>query len=86
MLCRFVDDCYSNEVKYITLEVRVSNDSAKSLYEKFGFNSLGVRRGYYQDNNEDALIMWTENIWYEKFKTLYAEIKSDMQEMDVCYE
>ena len=78
LLCRFVDDCYSNEVKYITLEVRVSNDSAKSLYEKFGFNSLGVRKGYYQDNNEDALIMWTENIFYDKFKTRFIENKEKL--------
>lgn len=42
----------------ITLEVRVSNLDAISLYESFGFVSSGVRRGYYSDNNEDALIMW----------------------------
>lgn len=41
-----------------TLEVRVSNLAAISLYESFGFISSGVRRGYYSDNNEDALIMW----------------------------
>ncbi len=42
----------------VTLEVRVSNLDAISLYESFGFVSSGVRRGYYSDNNEDALIMW----------------------------
>ena len=42
---------------------------AIKLYEKYGFQSLGARKGYYQDNNEDALIMWTENIFYDKFKT-----------------
>ena len=51
-------------VKYLTLEVRVSNIPAIKLYEKYGFQSLGTRKGYYQDNNEDALIMWTENIFY----------------------
>ena len=40
-------------------------------YTKYGFNSLGTRKGYYQDNNEDALIMWTENIFYDKFKCKY---------------
>jgi len=41
-----------------TLEVRLSNDAAMLLYERFGFHSAGLRRGYYHDNKEDALIMW----------------------------
>ena len=41
-----------------TLEVRESNDGAISLYERFGFRAAGVRRRYYQDNGEDALMMW----------------------------
>jgi len=43
-----------------TLEVRVSNADAISLYEQLGFRSRGVRRGYYTDNREDALIMWRD--------------------------
>ena len=43
-----------------TLEVRVSNVGAISLYERFGFRPKGVRRGYYTDNREDALIMWRD--------------------------
>ena len=66
-----VEHCYENGVKYITLEVRVSNEKAINLYTKYGFRSLGTRKEYYQDNNEDALIMWTENIFYDKFKSLY---------------
>ena len=42
----------------LTLEVRTSNAGAIALYERFGFRSEGVRRRYYQDNGEDALIMW----------------------------
>jgi [ribosomal protein S18]-alanine N-acetyltransferase len=41
-----------------TLEVRTSNASAMALYEAFGFRSAGLRRGYYHDNKEDAVIMW----------------------------
>src|SRR3954470_3504054 len=41
-----------------TLEVRVSNSEAIAMYESFGFRTAGVRRRYYHDNNEDALIMW----------------------------
>ncbi len=43
-----------------TLEVRVSNAGAISLYERLGFERRGVRRGYYTDNREDALIMWRD--------------------------
>ena len=74
LLRQIIDDCYENKAKYITLEVRVSNAPAIGLYEKYGFKSLGVRKGYYQNNNEDALIMWTENIFYDKFKLNYEKV------------
>jgi [ribosomal protein S18]-alanine N-acetyltransferase len=45
-----------------TLEVRVSNISAIKLYERAGFRARGIRRGYYTDNREDALIMWRDPV------------------------
>ena len=78
---KIIDDCYKNNIKYLTLEVRVSNIPAIKLYEKYGFQSLGTRKGYYQDNNEDALIMWTENIFYDKFKNIYEENCKKTQEL-----
>lgn len=57
-----------NGAKRMTLEVRVSNRVAQNLYEKLGFRSVGVRKGYYTDNNEDALIMWAD-IPEERWKT-----------------
>jgi ribosomal-protein-alanine N-acetyltransferase len=45
-----------------TLEVRVSNTGAIKLYERLGFRGRGVRRGYYTDNREDALIMWKDPV------------------------
>ena len=42
----------------LTLEVRVSNAGARALYESFGFLAAGLRRRYYSDNGEDALVMW----------------------------
>lgn len=44
----------------MTLEVRTSNLAARRLYEKFDFKEAGVRRGYYADTNEDALILWKD--------------------------
>src|ERR1700709_698146 len=48
----------SDEGARFTLEVRTSNLAAIALYERFGFRAAGTRRRYYQDNGEDALIMW----------------------------
>ena len=45
-----------------TLEVRVSNGAAIRLYERLGFKARGVRRGYYTDNQEDALMMWRDPV------------------------
>ncbi|WP_456272657.1 ribosomal protein S18-alanine N-acetyltransferase [Bacillus sp. AK031] len=44
----------------MTLEVRVSNTPAQSLYRKFGFQEGGIRKNYYSDNQEDALVMWVK--------------------------
>lgn len=86
LLFKIFDDCYKNEIKYITLEVRESNIAAIALYENNGFTSIGVRKGYYQDNNENALIMFTENIWYEKFKLVYNQNKEKMCRVKVTYD
>ena len=74
-----LDECYKSKIKFITLEVRASNKKAIHLYEKFGFKSLGLRRKYYQDNNEDALIMWSENIFDKKYKDLYSGFKKELE-------
>lgn len=79
LLKTLIDECYKNMVKFITLEVRVGNIPAIALYEKYGFKSLGTRKAYYQDNNEDALIMWTENIFYDKFKSQYDKQIKNLQ-------
>ena len=60
LLGRLFDVTSSDPRRGYTLEVRVSNVGAIALYEKLGFEARGVRRGYYTDNREDALIMWRE--------------------------
>ena len=76
-----IGKCYVDKIKYITLEVRVSNEKAQRIYEKFGFKSLGKRKHYYQDNGEDAIIMWTENIFNEKYKKQFNENKDFVKEI-----
>ncbi len=52
-----IHDAKQRGVSFISLDVRVSNTPALHLYNKYGFQRTGVRKGYYQDNREDALIM-----------------------------
>ena len=73
LLLHLIDHAARAGAKWLTLEVRASNQSAQKLYEKYGFTSLGRRRAYYQDNNEDALIMWTENIGMPEFQDRLGE-------------
>ncbi len=79
LLQRVIDGCYRKKIKYITLEVRVSNQAAINLYQKYGFSSFGTRKGYYQNNNEDALIMWTKNIFFDEFKNHYEEVSKELE-------
>ena len=60
LLERLFELTRDDERRGYTLEVRVSNDAAIRLYEQLGFEARGVRRGYYTDNREDALIMWRD--------------------------
>jgi ribosomal-protein-alanine N-acetyltransferase len=60
LLRQLIDETRGDARRGYTLEVRVSNVGAISLYERFGFRPKGVRRGYYTDNREDALIMWRD--------------------------
>ena len=62
LLRRLLDDTRHDAQRGYTLEVRVSNVGAIALYERFGFRAKGVRRGYYTDNREDALIMWKDPV------------------------
>jgi ribosomal-protein-alanine N-acetyltransferase len=62
----------------LTLEVRVSNQPAQALYRQFGFRPAGIRKNYYVETNEDALVMWAEDIdaleYAERLRALEARI------------
>ena len=59
----------------LTLEVRITNTGAQELYRRFGLAPVGVRRGYYVETNEDALIMWAENIDGAAYAALMREVE-----------
>ncbi len=56
-----IEEAKKQQIKAMTLEVRVTNESAIALYKKLGFKEAGIRKKYYPDN-EDALIMWLEEL------------------------
>ncbi len=62
LLISLIDLAAELNARIITLEVRISNTAAQSLYSKYDFTQVGLRRGYYIDNREDAVLMSTENI------------------------
>ena len=60
----------------LTLEVRVSNTGAQALYERFGFANAGIRKNYYVETNEDALVMWAEHIDTPEFAARLAALEA----------
>lgn len=63
-----------------TLEVRVSNTTAQKLYEKLGFEVVGLRKRYYADNHEDAIIMTNSKIKSPEFQATLNRLKLDLME------
>ncbi len=59
----------------LTLEVRMSNSAAKEMYRRFGFGPVGVRKNYYQEVNEDALVMTVHDIDHPEYADLLASIE-----------
>ncbi|PSB02679.1 ribosomal protein S18-alanine N-acetyltransferase [Merismopedia glauca] len=67
-----------------TLEVRAGNQDAISLYAKFGFKLAGKRPRYYQDNNEDALILWRGGLQYPEFAQTLANWEIEISDRHCC--
>ncbi|MFC2001261.1 ribosomal protein S18-alanine N-acetyltransferase [Chloroflexota bacterium] len=68
LLIAIIDLATELKASMVTLEVRASNTTAQNLYTKYGFIGVGLRRGYYTDNREDAIIMSTESIISASFQ------------------
>jgi ribosomal-protein-alanine N-acetyltransferase len=65
--------------RWLTLEVRVSNSLAQSLYHKYGFKEAGIRKRYYSDNQEDAMIMWTDDITTAAYQELFNGLRTNLR-------
>ena len=80
LLIAAVEHAVARETETITLEVRKSNAAARTLYEKYGFIEQGIRKAYYSDNREDAVIMTTGSIQMERYAAQVAALKQAHQE------
>ena len=80
LLIAAVEHAIARETETITLEVRKSNAAARALYEKYGFIEQGIRKGYYSDNREDAVIMTTGSIQMERYAAQVAALKQAHQD------
>ncbi len=74
-----VQAAYDMGAKWVTLEVRTTNDNAMHMYEGFGFKVIGRRKGYYTDNGEDAIVMWSDSIHSPRFRRAY---ESNLERID----
>ena len=75
LLVRLCRTAAERGARNLTLEVRMSNDGAQALYRRFGFAPGGVRKAYYPDNREDALVMWAHDIDLPSYAERLAEIE-----------
>ena len=75
LLIAAVEHAAARNAETLTLEVRKSNTAAQALYEKYGFVEQGIRKRYYSDNREDALIMTTDSIQMESYAVRISDLK-----------
>lgn len=75
LLIAAIEYAVEHGAESVTLEVRVSNFEAQALYEKYGFNRVGLRRGYYADNHEDGVIMTTDRITSASYQAQFQRLK-----------
>jgi len=80
LLVAMLDRATELGAEIATLEVRVSNVTAQNLYHKYGFQQVGLRRRYYRDRDEDALIMSTERLTSATFQSHFRKLKQVLRE------
>ncbi|MBV8172557.1 MAG: ribosomal protein S18-alanine N-acetyltransferase, partial [Candidatus Eremiobacteraeota bacterium] len=79
MLIHLLDEAIERGASWITLEVRESNVTAQKLYKKYGFSVVNTRRGYYSDNDENALVMWAGNLKGTVYRNRLATLKEGLR-------
>jgi ribosomal-protein-alanine N-acetyltransferase len=81
LLLALVTEAIARGSQRISLEVRVSNTVAQRLYEKFGFSAVGIRKGYYIETNEDALVMEVAETLSTEYRLRLQSIRADLDDI-----
>ena len=79
LLLNIARDARDRGARHLTLEVRVSNEPAQNMYRTFGFRPAGIRKGYYAETNEDALVMWADDIDQPEYLERLLKIESGIR-------
>ena len=79
LLVGLLDEAIRRGAKRATLEVRQNNEAAHRLYRKYGFAPAAIRHGYYTDNNENALVMWIDNMQTPSYIIKYRALKQRLE-------
>src|SRR5438045_9607948 len=74
MLLNLAREGRRRDARHLTLEVRVTNEPAQAMYRQFGFHPAGIRKNYYVETNEDALVMWAEDINTDEYAERLAAV------------
>jgi ribosomal-protein-alanine N-acetyltransferase len=81
LLLTIITEAIARGAETISLEVRVTNEVAQSMYEKFGFSVSGVRKGYYIETNEDAYIMVVGNALSTDYRLRLQRIRAELDDL-----
>jgi ribosomal-protein-alanine N-acetyltransferase len=80
LLISIIEKSIELNAQIVTLEVRISNEYAQLLYQKYGFYKTGTRQRYYTDNGEDAFIMSTDTITTAEFQSDFKKLKHEYEQ------
>lgn len=80
VLIALLEEAMRRKARRATLEVRESNLVAQNLYRKYGFQPAAIRRGYYTDNHENAVVMWVDNLGGVAFVSRLRELKNRLDQ------
>jgi [ribosomal protein S18]-alanine N-acetyltransferase len=83
LMLHLAREAVSRGARHLTLEVRMSNAPAQAMYRNFGFRPAGVRKNYYVETNEDALVMWADDIDRTEYAARLAGIEADIPGMTI---
>ncbi len=86
VLIAMLEEAMRHKARRATLEVRESNAVAQNLYRKYGFQPAAIRRGYYTDNHENAIVMWVDNLGGIAFNSRFEELKGHLAQQAGAHE